>query len=149
MFKTLLTLSILSTTTALAQDDSYLPGAIDCLVQNVFHEARGEPLSGQRMVMDVVLNRVEDPRWPDNICEVVYQAGQFSWTSDLTVSDQKVYYTENSTYRQIKQRVINWLHNPEISTLANHYATLSTNVAWMDKMELVSQVGNHKFFVSL
>lgn len=50
-----------------------------CLALNVYHEARGEPLHGQYAVAHVTMNRVADPRWPDNVCAVVSQKDQFSW----------------------------------------------------------------------
>ena len=42
-----------------------------CLAQNVYFEAKSEPLAGQYAVADVVLNRVNDTRYPNTICEVV------------------------------------------------------------------------------
>lgn len=53
---------------------------VDCLARNIYFESRGEPIDGQYAVAFVTLNRVEDERWPDSICEVVYQPSQFSWT---------------------------------------------------------------------
>lgn len=41
-------------------------------------EAEGEPELGQRLVIDTILNRVDDPHFPDTVTEVVYQANQFS-----------------------------------------------------------------------
>lgn len=43
----------------------------------VYHEARGESLTGQRMVVEVILNRVLSEKFPDTIREVVYQKNQF------------------------------------------------------------------------
>ncbi len=51
----------------------------DCLASAIYFEARGEPLSGQLAVADVVLNRVASPRYPDTICGVVKQPAQFSF----------------------------------------------------------------------
>ena len=42
-----------------------------CLAQNIYFEAKSEPLAGQYAVADVVLNRVNDTRYPNTICEVV------------------------------------------------------------------------------
>ena len=56
--------------------------ALACLIQNGYHEARGESLLGIVAVTEVVLNRVDDNRWPDTVCEVVWQKNQFSWTTD-------------------------------------------------------------------
>jgi N-acetylmuramoyl-L-alanine amidase len=53
-----------------------------CMVQNVYHEARGESLIGQAAVAHVTLNRVRSPAYPDSVCGVVWQPGQFSWTED-------------------------------------------------------------------
>lgn len=58
------------------QDEQY------CLAQNIYFEARGEGRIGQEAVAWVTLNRVMDLRWPDTICEVVWQDNQFSWTHD-------------------------------------------------------------------
>ena len=64
------------TSTELSEDDLF------CLVQNVYHEARGEDELGQVTVAHVTLNRVQSPAYPDSVCEVVWQKGQFSWTED-------------------------------------------------------------------
>lgn len=48
-----------------------------CLADAVYGEARGEGFDSQAYVVAVILNRVRDPRWPDTVCDVVYQRGQF------------------------------------------------------------------------
>lgn len=59
---------------------TYSEKQLNCLAQNIYHESRGEPLAGQLAVGFVTLNRIEDAAFPDTICDVVYQQGQFSWT---------------------------------------------------------------------
>ena len=65
----------------------------ECLALNIYHEAKGESELGQRAVAYVTLNRAHDPAYPDDICDVVYQAVkkngvpvknqcQFSWYCD-------------------------------------------------------------------
>lgn len=58
----------------------------ECLARALYFEARGESLDGQVAVAEVVLNRVESPRWPATICEVVEEARrnscQFSFMCD-------------------------------------------------------------------
>lgn len=51
-----------------------------CLALNIYFESRGEPQEGQMAVAHVTLNRVQSNRFPNSICEVVYQHKQFSWT---------------------------------------------------------------------
>lgn len=60
-----------------------------CMALNVYYEARGSNLADQYAVADVVLNRADDVRYPNSICEVVkdgYVKGkrncQFSWYCD-------------------------------------------------------------------
>lgn len=51
---------------------------VDALARLVYGEARGCDIEGQAAVVWLVLNRVEDPRFPDTVLEVVTQAGQFA-----------------------------------------------------------------------
>jgi spore germination cell wall hydrolase CwlJ-like protein len=44
-----------------------------CLAENVYHEARNQPLAGQMAVISVTINRVNDERFPNTVCEVVKQ----------------------------------------------------------------------------
>lgn len=62
---------------------------IRCLAQNVYFEARGESLLGQRGVAHVVMNRADDHGFPATICDVTKEGGearrdacQFSWWCD-------------------------------------------------------------------
>lgn len=67
---------------------------LECLAKNIYFEARSEGLLGQRAVAWVTLNRVKSARYPNTICEVVYQGRkdangnmlrhqcQFSWYCD-------------------------------------------------------------------
>ena len=61
-----------------------------CLAKAIYHEARGEPEKCQRMVADVVLNRVEHKNYPSTVCDVVFQTNQFSWSKHpRSVNDRK------------------------------------------------------------
>lgn len=61
---------------------------IDCLAEAVYYEARSESTAGQMAVAEVVLNRVADSRYPNTVCDVVYQGHyrstgcQFTFTCD-------------------------------------------------------------------
>ena len=52
---------------------------LECLALNVYHEARGESIEGQIAVSQVVLNRVADRRFPNTICDVIYQGQISQW----------------------------------------------------------------------
>ena len=56
----------------------YSASDLDLLAAIVYAEAGTEDFTGQRLVADVVLNRVHSPAWPNTVSEVVYQPYQFS-----------------------------------------------------------------------
>ena len=51
----------------------------DCLARAVYYESKGEPLTGQLTVAEVIINRAESGRFASTICGVVRQRGQFSF----------------------------------------------------------------------
>ena len=51
---------------------------IELIALCVMAEAEGECEYGQRLVIDVILNRVDDPHFSDTIYDVIYQKNQFS-----------------------------------------------------------------------
>jgi spore germination cell wall hydrolase CwlJ-like protein len=61
-----------------------------CLARNIYHEARGEPWHGKMAVAITTINRAKHWRFPNTICKVVYQPGQFQWTQNkqLRVTDK-------------------------------------------------------------
>lgn len=56
-----------------------LSSDLHCLAGAIYFESRGEPLTGQLAVGEVVVNRAESGRFPASYCGVVYQRGQFSF----------------------------------------------------------------------
>lgn len=50
-----------------------------CLAGAIYFESRGEPLTGQLAVAQVIINRSEDRRFPSSYCGVVFQRSQFSF----------------------------------------------------------------------
>ncbi len=62
-----------------AQDSSVSGETLRCLAGAIYFESKGEPLSGQLAVAQVILNRVKSGRFPTDICSVVTQRGQFSF----------------------------------------------------------------------
>lgn len=63
-----------------------------CIALVVYYEARGEPWAGQLAVASVVVNRVHDPRWPDNACLVMKEKGQFEfWPPSYPISNPRAW----------------------------------------------------------
>ena len=67
-----------------------------CLALNIYHEARDQGTAGLFGVTAVVLNRVNDERFPNTICEVVYQGPtRESWKTRRyknLPADERIYY---------------------------------------------------------
>jgi len=64
-----------------SQHGSETPGTrdADCLAKAVYFEAKGEPLTGQLAVAEVILNRMKSGRFSSSVCGVVKQPSQFSF----------------------------------------------------------------------
>mgnify|MGYP003319639374 CR=1 FL=1 len=46
---------------------------LKCMAENIYFEGRAEPMIGKIAIGHVVMNRIEDKRFPDTICGVVHQ----------------------------------------------------------------------------
>ena len=62
-----------------AQDSAAADEALQCLAGAIYFESKGEPLTGQLAVAEVIINRAKSGRFPTNVCGVVKQRGQFSF----------------------------------------------------------------------
>ena len=59
---------------------------VRCMALNIYYEARGSNLADRAGVADVVLNRVNDSRYPDTICDVVKQGRKDSAGNMIKIS---------------------------------------------------------------
>lgn len=62
-----------------AQDSAAASEALQCLAGAIYFESKGEPLTGQLAVAEVIINRAKSGRFPSDVCDVVKQRGQFSF----------------------------------------------------------------------
>lgn len=121
-----------------------------CLAKNIYHEARGESIEGQKLVAMVTLNRVKAKRWRDTVCGVVYQKYQFEWTQLRPYMDLSKKKERQSFFIALKiaQDAINGKIEDE-SKGADHYfndKTVKVQPTWPEKMTLVRVEGGHKFY---
>lgn len=122
-----------------------------CLALNIYHEARGEPIYGQLAVAEVTMNRVDSPKFPNDICAVIQQSNangcQFSWWCDGK-SDRP---TDKEAWRQ-SQIVANayLAHGNYIDLVgdATFYHADYVKPYWADKFSKVKKVGRHVFYRS-
>ena len=62
-----------------AQDSAAADESLQCLAGAIYFESKGEPLTGQLAVAEVIINRAKSGRFPTDVCAVVKQRGQFSF----------------------------------------------------------------------
>jgi spore germination cell wall hydrolase CwlJ-like protein len=123
----------------------------ECLATAIYFEARGEPLSGQVAVAQVVLNRVHSTRYPDSICEVVYQndhrrnACQFSFACD-GIPDRTSEEEAWQRAKKISDAVVAGQNQIRRVTKATHYHATYVAPYWAPSMHRVGQIGAHVFY---
>lgn len=114
-----------------------------CLAQALFFEASTEPQEGKEAIAAVVFNRMRSALYPATVCGVVYQAAQFSWTSDAS----KLAQAPPRHFIALAQR---FLTNPDILINAywkiTHFHRTDIAPAWSDRLELAATYGHHKFY---
>lgn len=127
----------------------------NCMALNIYREAGNQSWDGKIAVAQVVLNRVENRRWPNTPCEVIYQrnsrACQFSWVCNPRLHHVRL--NDNDTRGQQA-----WLDSRMAATLAllgeiddlvgrsDHYHANYVSPGWRTSMRRVRQVGVHIFY---
>ena len=118
--------------------------ALLCLALAIYHEGRGENLTGQRAVASVVLNRVQDPRYPDTVCGVVWEPKQFSFTHDG--KPEKMYEVEaREKAMQVAEEA---LQGNGLNITSTHYHSNKVRPYWKTHYKLDGRVGNHLFYTN-
>ena len=144
-----------------------------CLALNVYHEARGQGTAGLFGVTAVVLNRVNDSRFPNTICGVIYQGPtreswktrihknlptedriyypikhkcQFSWYCDG--KDDTPYNTKK--YQEILDLIESILYNEhpfiDITDGALFYHADYVNPSWAKTKQRTTEINDHIFY---
>lgn len=117
---------------SITNDELYL------LSKLVSSEARGESYEGQVAVAAVVINRVLDSRFPNNIKDVIYQKNAFS-----VVNNGEIYKNPtDSAYKAAREALYGkdptsgaiYFWNPEIATCS-----------WIKTLDPYKRIGNHVF----
>jgi len=119
--------------------------AVMCLALNIYFEARSEEPMGQLAVAEVTLNRVTSSRYPDTVCEVVWQRKQFSWTHDGKSDKPKDARAWDMAVRVAKLA----MKHRDVVIVGNevtHYHAEYVNPYWTTAYERVAKVGTHIFY---
>ena len=128
-----------------------------CLAQNIYYEARGSNYADQIAVADVVLNRVQDTRYPNTVCAVVRQGVknadgsmkrnkcQFSWYCD----GKSDWPADTDSWVNAQMIAYNMLENNSgrgLTEGATHYHANYVKPRWARSLQLVGRIGVHIFY---
>jgi spore germination cell wall hydrolase CwlJ-like protein len=114
-----------------------------CLAKAVYFESRGEPLTGQLAVANVILNRRSSGRFGQSICEIISQPAQFSFVRGGQLGTPK----EGAVWRTaqaIAQIALNGWWS-DVSARATHFHATYVQPGWNDLMKVAS-IGQHIFY---
>jgi len=131
-----------------------MTSVLACLAMAIYFEARGEPIAGQLAVAQVILNRVDDDRHPNNVCDVVHEGKtwqgkpvrhkcQFSFWCDgrpERVDDMDAWETSINVARTAMSITL------DVSQGATHYHAVSVAPMWRHTMRVTAKIGRHIFY---
>ena len=136
-----------------------LETALMCMAFNIYHEANNQSMLGQIAVGQVVMNRVEDSRFPDTVCEVVKQAVtykgtdkpvlhkcQFSWYCDGKKDEPN--YDSKAWSKALKYAVVVLGGNITLDFTegATHYHATYVRPAWAKTKTRTTRIDKHIFY---
>ena len=135
-------------TAGLPVEDQELQADIYCGAHNIYFEAGAEPIEGMMAIADVTINRKESTRWPDSICNVVWQDKQFSWTHDGKSDNIPLGspYQVQIWSKAVYAFVMAMIDPHDYSDCATHYANKYIRPWWISDMTVTTEIGNHRFY---
>ena len=140
-----------------------LETAFICLALNTYHEAKNQSLVGQIATAQVVMNRVEDNRFPNTISEVVKQGPtrpswedpkkeypikhrcQFSWYCDGKDDAPK----NEKAWRKAQDVAFLVIYDKiklDVTEGATHYHATYVKPSWAKTKKRTTRIEKHIFY---
>lgn len=121
-----------------------------CMAVAIFFEARAEPIEGMEAVANVIVNRVEDSRYPDTVCDVVWEQRQFSFTHDGLTDDPEAHtgYQDKIAWVTSLEVAKAALRGDLLGITSTHYHATNVLPYWTNYYSKDGQVGDHVFYTN-
>ena len=117
----------------------------ECMATSIFFEAALEPYEGKLAVGEVIMNRVNSDKFPDNICDVIHQDKQFSWYQDGNSNiPNKTTHSWRESERAAEQVMFS-ISQP-FPAEVDHYHADYVDPYWNKDMKQVAKIGAHIFY---
>ena len=136
-----------------------LETALMCMALNMYHEAKNQSMLGQLAVGQVVMNRVEYKRFPDNVCDVVTEAVtykgtdkpvlhkcQFSWYCDGQKDEPDFDSKEWWDAKEYASIVLSGTIMLDVTEGATHYHATYVRPAWAKTKTKTTRIDRHIFY---
>lgn len=119
-------------------DPCYAMTSKECLASAIFHEARGEPIEGQRAVAHVILNRAKYEH--KSICAIIKAHKQFSFVHRGVVPHAPKEWLVRAV------SAIKAYSLKDESRGATFFIHQRVKPLWSRRKRLVAHIGKHKFY---
>ena len=136
-----------------------LETALMCMALNIYHEAKNQSMLGQIAVGQVVMHRVADSRFPDNVCDVVTEAVtykgtdkpvlhkcQFSWYCDGQKDEPDFDSKEWWDAKEYASIVLSGTIMLDVTEGATHYHATYVRPAWAKTKTKTTRIDRHIFY---
>jgi spore germination cell wall hydrolase CwlJ-like protein len=126
-----------------AQGADQVDETVRCVASAVYFESKGEPLTGQHAVAQVIVNRSKSGRFASDVCGVVKQRGQFSFVRGgriPTVNEAHASYRTAVAVARVA------LANAWQGTAARALYFNTPNRAPAARLTRIAAIGNHVFY---
>ena len=111
------------------------------LLSRIVHaEAKGEPYIGQVAVAAVILNRIDNPDFPNTLAGVIYQPGAFEPVMNGTINQD---VPQTASARKAAQEALNG-YDPTGGCLYFFNPSTATS-KWIWSKTIVKTIGKHHF----
>ena len=125
---------------------------LKCMAQNIYWEAASEPAEGKLAVAQIVMNRMESGKYPNDPCQVIFQKNvfyekvvcQFSWYCESTHKTKAIHkplYEESM--EAAKMVLMEGFRLPGLQDALYYHADY-VNPQW-NKVK-VAKIGRHIFY---
>jgi spore germination cell wall hydrolase CwlJ-like protein len=115
---------------------------VECMARTIYHEAANQALSGQLAVAQVIMNRTRSGAFPNSVCAVVDQPGQFSQAPVTVAAESAKPWSAAVAIAVIAQQQ----RFPQIAPGALFFHAAWMRPTWSDEHQRVAQIGDHIFY---
>lgn len=119
---------------------------LDCLAKNIYNEAGVEDRAGKVAVAQVTVNRLNEGKWGNTVCKVVYSKSQFSWTLDKKKRNAQ---PKGELWEQslaVAKEFQKGVRVKGLEDSTHYHADYIRDPKWAKAKQVAKQIGQHIFY---